>query len=111
MKAGIFLTLFVLATVLSTEIFAAVSQGSFKSDAHPGKCVYDANTILSKGDTKTLPNCQLLTCNGDGAATIATCGVKAVPLPCKLGDAKYPDADYPKCCINAVHCPTGDSEI
>ncbi|XP_023170461.1 uncharacterized protein LOC111599130 [Drosophila hydei] len=104
-----YLTICLLA-VLTAEVYGAVYHGNYKSDAHPGKCVIDDKTILSEGQTVNV-NCESISCGSGGDVTFAGCGAKGVPEPCKLGDRKYPKADYPKCCINVVHCPDGDSEI
>ncbi|XP_030382899.1 uncharacterized protein LOC115630469 [Scaptodrosophila lebanonensis] len=111
MKACLFLVGF-LATLLPLDLTsAAVSIGVFKNEAHPGKCYIDEHTILSVGETATAPGCQQISCGANSMAQFATCGLKGIGPPCKLGALKYPDADYPKCCINVMHCPDGDSEI
>ncbi|KAL7741250.1 hypothetical protein ACLKA6_015136 [Drosophila palustris] len=100
-----------LALVLSTsKVYGAVSIGIYKSDAHPGKCVLDANTILNEGQTITRTNCERVSCGSGGMVEFASCGVKGIGPPCTLGELKYPKADYPKCCINVLHCPDGDRE-
>ncbi|EDW04182.1 uncharacterized protein LOC6562313 [Drosophila grimshawi] len=106
------LTICLLAAfLLSADVLAAVSRGNFKDAAHPGKCVINADTILSEGETKTDSNCQLISCHANGDASFSSCGVKGAPDPCKIGDKKYPKAEYPKCCINVLHCPDGDKEL
>ncbi|XP_034475312.1 uncharacterized protein LOC117782326 [Drosophila innubila] len=100
-----------LALVLSTtDVYGATHIGIFKSDDHPGKCVLDADTILDEGQVITR-NCERVSCGSEGFVEFAGCGVKGVSKPCTLGEFKYPKADYPKCCINVLHCPDGDSLV
>ncbi|KAH8378119.1 hypothetical protein KR093_009408, partial [Drosophila rubida] len=75
--------------------------------AHPGKCVLDADTILDENQTITR-KCTRISCGSGGVVNFATCGAVGVAEPCTLGDFKYPDADYPKCCTRVQHCPEGD---
>ncbi|XP_034097432.1 uncharacterized protein LOC117563297 [Drosophila albomicans] len=111
MRATTISVICVLAIVLSTtEVHGAVSIGVYKDDAHPGKCVVDADTILDEGQVVTR-KCTRISCGEGSFVEFATCGVVAVAEPCKLGEFKYPDADYPKCCTRVQHCPDGDSEI
>ncbi|XP_032584648.1 uncharacterized protein LOC116803854 [Drosophila mojavensis] len=109
MKAAC-LTICLLAAVLTAEVHGAIYSGHFKSDAHPGKCVIDDKTILDEGQ-KINRNCVNIECFSGGDATFASCGAKGIPDNCKLGAKKYPDAEYPKCCIDVIHCPDGDREF
>ncbi|KAH8419481.1 hypothetical protein KR222_008396 [Zaprionus bogoriensis] len=101
---GIFLVALMVLLLPHTE--AAVARGLFKDAKYPGKCVVKANLILSPGESAKYPDmeCARVTCEDDSYAQILTCGVEAPPPGCKLGEPKFPGADYPKCCSRHIIC-------
>ncbi|XP_017853834.1 uncharacterized protein LOC108607498 [Drosophila busckii] len=97
--------LITLATLLLPATEAALVHGSYKNEAHPGKCYIDAKTILSPGQTATMPGqCEEIQCHENSEATITSCGVYGPPPGCKLGPPKQPKAKYPDCCEPTFVC-------
>ncbi|ALC38754.1 CG34215, partial [Drosophila busckii] len=95
-----------LALLLLSGAEAAVSQGFFKNDAHPGKCYVKPNLILSAGQSAPYPDmeCASINCGSNSLASIHTCGVYGPPPGCKLGPPKHPKANYPDCCEPTFIC-------
>ncbi|XP_034475309.1 uncharacterized protein LOC117782323 [Drosophila innubila] len=105
-----------LIIVLSSNgVYGYMTKGNFSNPAYPGKCVYNADTILNEGQAITLKlKCEKIFCGPGGWLTLLGCGAKSVSGGgCYIGERKYPDAEYPECCINVVHCtdPNDDSEM
>ncbi|TDG46565.1 hypothetical protein AWZ03_007003 [Drosophila navojoa] len=99
--SGILLTLLLTATLLlAPPTEAAVLRGSFANEKYPGKCYVSENLILSSGEQAkyTEMGCARIMCGSESWAEIHTCGVEAPPPGFQLGNVKYPNADYPKCC-------------
>ncbi|XP_062143004.1 uncharacterized protein LOC133850811 [Drosophila sulfurigaster albostrigata] len=103
-----FVVAYLLAIVLNiSEVYGGLGIMAHIDEAHPGKCVLDENTILDIGQFITR-DCQLFHCEREGVIYIRTCQNMNTREPCTIGELKYPDADYPKCCTRIVHCPDGD---
>ncbi|XP_034097433.1 U-scoloptoxin(16)-Ssd1a-like [Drosophila albomicans] len=102
--SGILLVL--LAALLLPHTEAAVMRGVFADPAHPGKCVVKPNLILNPGQVAQYPaiTCARIICEDNSHAQIHTCGVEAAPPGCHLGEPKFPNADYPKCCQREIIC-------
>ncbi|XP_034471940.1 uncharacterized protein LOC117779752 [Drosophila innubila] len=98
--------LLLLAALLLPHSEAALAQGIFKDPAHPGKCVVKPNLILNPGQNARYPDmdCAGIMCGENSHATISTCFTSAYPPNCKIGQPKYPNADYPDCCERHVTC-------
>ncbi|KAM8717290.1 hypothetical protein ACLKA7_004056 [Drosophila subpalustris] len=96
--------LLLLAALLLPKSEAALARGIFKDPAHPGKCVVKPNLILSPGESARYPDmdCARIMCGQNSHATISTCGAQGAPPGYAMGEPKYPNADYPKCCERDV---------
>ncbi|KRF98743.1 uncharacterized protein Dwil_GK28119, isoform B [Drosophila willistoni] len=94
-----------------SQVFGATAFGNFSRPDHPGKCVIDNSTILDNGQNITDKYCRHFLCGFDGWVQEHSCISKLVEEPCKIGKVKYPGSEYPKCCINVLHCPDGDQEF
>ncbi|KAH8392150.1 hypothetical protein KR215_001897 [Drosophila sulfurigaster] len=102
--SGILLVL--LAVLLLPHTEAAAVRGVFADPAHPGKCVMTPNFILNPGQIAQYPamTCARIICGDNSHAQIHTCGVDAAPAGCRLGEQKFPYADYPTCCPREIIC-------
>ncbi|XP_043658723.1 uncharacterized protein LOC122623560 [Drosophila teissieri] len=85
---------------------AAVAKVKLSNSAHPGKCVLDAHTILSPGQTGLAPNLQCVRaeCHADGVVTFKTCDAVAPPPGCKQRDFVNINRDFPECCERKYNC-------
>ncbi|KAL7741249.1 hypothetical protein ACLKA6_015135 [Drosophila palustris] len=101
---GISLLLLMAPFLSHTE--AAVTSGIYKDPAHPGKCVLNSNLILSPGEMTKHPDlqCARIVCRDNSYAEIQNCGLELPLRYCKLGEPKFPNADYPICCPRKHIC-------
>ncbi|XP_037931909.1 uncharacterized protein LOC119666699 [Teleopsis dalmanni] len=104
MKFVLCLAVFVLGLVAFSE--AAIARAVFKNSDYPGKCVIDANTVMSPGQTGKAPNhpCAGVTCMENSHVEFKTCAAVAPPKGCKLRDFVNTNRSYPECCERSYDC-------
>ncbi|XP_061396178.1 uncharacterized protein LOC133331819 [Musca vetustissima] len=102
-----FLTFTVLFGLFVVGAIGKGVETSYRSEEHPGKCVYK-DLILSPGEVG-LPKgeCQRFTCQEKLTGKIRTCDdIKfIVEPPCRAGDFENNGLPYPQCCMRKVVCP------
>ncbi|XP_034475308.1 uncharacterized protein LOC117782322 [Drosophila innubila] len=97
--------LLLLAIILPYTEAEGVS-GIYSDPAHPGKCVINPNLILNVGETAEHPDmqCARIVCGEKSFAKIQKCELELPLRYCKLGEPKFPNADYPICCPRKHIC-------
>ncbi|KAL7741246.1 hypothetical protein ACLKA6_015132 [Drosophila palustris] len=104
MRATVSIICLLAIFLSSSKVFGWTAVGFYKNPAYPGKCVIDADTILDEGQAILQAGCVKAHCGSLGVVDFFGCGKKIVGPSCTIGEIKYPDAEYPKCCLNVVRC-------
>ncbi|XP_023179294.1 uncharacterized protein LOC111605145 [Drosophila hydei] len=83
-----------------------VGKADYKNINFPGKCVLNANSIMSPGESGKAPNhpCASITCLEDGTVEFRTCRAVAPPKGCKQRDFVNTNRDFPACCERSYEC-------